>query len=280
MRVQVGDIRLFFDIEGAKLVPEGPVMRERPTVILLHGGPGLDHTEFWPFGSTIADIAQVIYLDHRGNGRSDRSGPERWNLEVWADDLRAFCDALEIQRPVVLGSSFGGMVAQTYAAKYPEHPAKLILTNTMSRLRLDRMFPLFERLGGARAAEVARRFFADPMPNFLDYIQTCLPLYSQSPPVEGALDRVVINMEVGAYFVGGEMQTFDTKAALARVRCPTLVLSGGLDPVATTADVEELAAALPASLVRAHHFPASGHAVLTDARDEALAAVRAFLTTP
>lgn len=41
MRVQVGDGRLFFDVEGASLVPDGPRMRERPTLLLLHGGPGL-----------------------------------------------------------------------------------------------------------------------------------------------------------------------------------------------------------------------------------------------
>jgi proline iminopeptidase len=43
MRVKMGDIRLFFDVEGSKLRPDGPTMREMPTLVLLHGGPGLDH---------------------------------------------------------------------------------------------------------------------------------------------------------------------------------------------------------------------------------------------
>ncbi|WP_437740943.1 alpha/beta fold hydrolase [Sorangium sp. So ce302] len=280
MRVQTGDVRLFFDVEGAKLVPEGPAMRERPTVILLHGGPGGDHTEFVPFGSALAEVAQVVYLDHRGCGRSDRSGPERWNLETWADDVRAFCDALEIERPVVLGNSFGGMVAQAYAARYPDHPGKLILTSTTAKLRLDRMLPVFERLGGAQAADIARRFFAEPMPNFHDYIRVCLPLYRQSPPEEDALRRAVLHLDVGGYFVAGEMQTYDLRADLARVRCPTLVLSGDLDPFATTADARDLVAALPRELVQARSFPRAGHAVLDDARDEALATIREFLGAP
>ncbi|WP_433934541.1 alpha/beta fold hydrolase [Sorangium cellulosum] len=280
MRVQTGDVRLFFDVEGAKLVPEGPAMRERPTVILLHGGPGSDHSEFVPFASALADVAQVVYLDHRGCGRSDRSGPERWNLETWADDVRAFCDALEIRRPVVLGNSFGGMVAQAYAARYPDHPGKLILTSTTAKLRLDRMLAVFERLGGAEAADVARRFYAEPMPNFSDYIRVCLPLYRQSPPDEGAFARAVLHLDVGAYFVAGEMQTYDLRADLARVRCPTLVLSGDLDPFATTADARDLVAALPRELVQARSFPRAGHAVLDDARDEALAAIREFLSAP
>ena len=58
MHVLVNGVRLFFDVEGAKLVPEGSAMRERPTLILLHGGPGFDHTVYKPAYSALADIAQ------------------------------------------------------------------------------------------------------------------------------------------------------------------------------------------------------------------------------
>jgi hypothetical protein len=43
MRIQVGDIKLFFDVDGSKLRPDGPSMRQVPTLLLLHGGPGFDH---------------------------------------------------------------------------------------------------------------------------------------------------------------------------------------------------------------------------------------------
>ena len=105
MRVRVGDCRLFFDVEGAKLVPDGPAMRERPTLVLLHGGPGFDHSSYKPAFSALADAAQIVYLDHRGNGRSDRGPLEKWNLAQWGDDLRAFCDALGVEKPVVLDST-------------------------------------------------------------------------------------------------------------------------------------------------------------------------------
>jgi len=71
MHVTVNGARLFFDVEGAKLVADGPQLVERPTIILLHGGPGADHAIHKPAWSRLADYAQVIYLDHRGNGRSD-----------------------------------------------------------------------------------------------------------------------------------------------------------------------------------------------------------------
>jgi hypothetical protein len=46
MLISVGDVRLFVDVDGAKLVPEGMSMRERPTIVMVHGGPGFDHTPF------------------------------------------------------------------------------------------------------------------------------------------------------------------------------------------------------------------------------------------
>jgi proline iminopeptidase len=80
MHVRVNGVRLFFDVEGAKLVPDGPAMREKPTLLLLHGGPGFDHSIYKPAYSALADAAQVIYLDHRGNGRSEDGPREGWNL--------------------------------------------------------------------------------------------------------------------------------------------------------------------------------------------------------
>src|SRR5437879_6796788 len=130
MHVVVNGVRLFFDVEGASLVPNGGAMREKPTLLLLHGGPGLDHSIYKPAFSSLADLAQVVFLDHRGNGRSDPGPRESWTLAQWADDVRAFCDALGIARPIVYGASFGGTVALAYATRHPAHPAKLLLVST------------------------------------------------------------------------------------------------------------------------------------------------------
>src|SRR5262249_25559404 len=108
MRIEVNGIRLFFDVEGAKLVPDGPVMREKPTLILLHGGFGSDHSPLKVPMGQFADIAQLVYVDLRGGGRSDWSDPEHWNMEQWGDDVRGLCDALEIEKPIVFGGSLGG----------------------------------------------------------------------------------------------------------------------------------------------------------------------------
>ena len=78
MHVSVNGVRLFFDVEGTKLVPDGPVMREKPVLLMLHGGPGADHSIYRPAYSALADIAQIVYLDHRGNGRSEDGPRANW----------------------------------------------------------------------------------------------------------------------------------------------------------------------------------------------------------
>lgn len=86
MRVQVGVVCLFFDVEGARLVPDGPQLREKPTWLLLHGGLGFDHSSLKPWSSALQDVAQLVYLDHRGNWQSDHGAADRLNLNQWGDD--------------------------------------------------------------------------------------------------------------------------------------------------------------------------------------------------
>ena len=182
MRVQVGDIKMFFDVEGAKLRPDGPKMRELPTLLLLHGGPGGDHSSFKPQYAALTDVAQVVYLDHRGQGRTDRSTPETWNLARWADDLKAFCDAMEVERPIVLGVSFGGFVAIAYATRYPDHPAKLVLCSTRAgRPEPAREAMVFERLGGKPAGSVSRTLGSRSlMPEIIDRVEVAPDLMTLS----------------------------------------------------------------------------------------------------
>ena len=156
MRVQVNGVRLFFEIEGTKLRLTDDSFVEVPTLLLLHGGPGGDHSVYRPAFSALSDIAQIVYLDHRGNGRSDHGPKDLWNLSQWADDVKAFCDALEIKQPIVYGASFGGMVAMAYATRHPSHPLALALVSTTAQARshIDEKIAMFSRLGRQRTSAV------------------------------------------------------------------------------------------------------------------------------
>ncbi len=177
MRVSIGDTRLFFDVEGVKFVPDGSVLRERPTILLLHGGPGFDHSSYKPAYSTLSALGQVVYLDHRGHGRSDPAPAAQMNLAQLADDCGAFCRALEIEKPVVYGLSFGGFVAQALAIRHPDLSPKIILDSTVPKIRLDMAYDAFERLGGKEMRGMAERFWTDPGdPIARDaYMAKCLP---------------------------------------------------------------------------------------------------------
>jgi pimeloyl-ACP methyl ester carboxylesterase len=75
MHMDVNGTRLWFDVDGPALVPDGSQMRQRPTVVLVHGGPGVyDHSYFKPDFARLAAHAQVVYLDLRGHGSLPPSG--------------------------------------------------------------------------------------------------------------------------------------------------------------------------------------------------------------
>ncbi|HUY25893.1 MAG TPA: alpha/beta hydrolase [Candidatus Binataceae bacterium] len=283
MRVQVGDIKMFFDVEGAKLRPDGAVMREVPTLLLLHGGPGGDHSSFKPGYGALADIAQVIYLDHRGQGRSDAGAPEDWRLARWGDDVVAFCDALEIEKPIVLGLSFGGFVAAAYATRHPEHPGKLILCSTRAgRPDPAREAAVFERLGGKAAGDAARGFLCSESPThdqFREFVRHCRSLYTRAPYDADIDARQLWKFEVMRSFRANEDYNFDYLEDLARIQCPTLVLAGEDDPITPPFYSEQMAAKLPAHLVRFERFANAGHGIAADAPERYFNALREFIAS-
>src|SRR5690242_17234122 len=198
MRVDIGGgLRLYFDVDGPGLVPTETEMVQRPTLILLHGGPGFDHSGYKPAFSQFTDICQVVYLDHRGQGRSDRGDQKDWTLDQWADDIVAFCTALEIEKPIVLGNSFGGMVAQRYGHRHPGHASKLILSSTAGRMSVPPIVDMFRRLGGEAPAQAADAFWNNPtMENQKTYLETCGPYYTRNPGNLFAESRTVRNPAV------------------------------------------------------------------------------------
>ena len=276
MRVLVGDTRIHFEVDGARLVPDGPTMRERPTMILLHGGPGFDHNSLRPHLAPLADVAQLIFLDQRGQGRSDASTPDRWNLDTWIDDIAAFCDVLGIEGPILFGHSFGGMVALGVAIRYPELLSKLIVSNSAAKFRPERALEMFERLGGEEARAVAQDYFEQPGEERLErFMAVCYPLYGTVAPDPELRARIVARPEVGIHYFSDEINTYDWFGQLDRIQCPTLILAGELDPITPVAGHEEMASAIAGA--RLEVFEDAGHAPWRERPTDTLAAIRAFV---
>jgi proline iminopeptidase len=255
-------------------------MRERPTLVLLSGGPGFDHSVFKPAYARLAEVAQVIYLDFRGHGRSDRGDPARWTIDVLAEDLRQFCEGLGVDRPVVLGWSFGGMVAMKYATTFPERLSKLILQSTRPRLDIEGLVRAFEERGGAAAAQVARSFWSTGGPEALaQYGELCAPLYGPSQADPDELARTTFNLALLSN-PGAVMREVDMRPELAKVTCPTLVIAGDADPWGSLDAAAEIVEALPQHLVRYEQFTGAGHHIHHDAPDQLFELVRTFLVAP
>jgi hypothetical protein len=97
MRINLGDVRLWFDVSGPSVFPESDTTVDRPTIVAVHGGPGVDHINMKAKLAPLAEHVQVVYYDQRGHGRSDHS------------------------------TSFGGFVVLTYAGLFPGHPGGIII---------------------------------------------------------------------------------------------------------------------------------------------------------
>ena len=280
MRVDIGGgVRLFVDVVGSSLEPTPDRMVERPTLLLLHGGPGVDHSSFRPYFDRFADTHQVVYYDHRGNGRSDGlDDPSGWDLDTWADDVVRLCDALEIADPVVLGNSFGGFVAMVYAARHPGHASKLILSSTQARRHAEETGRRFEELGGPEARENYESVFVRcDMERALAYFAVNMPLYNRRSDGFGP-KRSRVNLHVLDHYTR-RFGEFDVREHVGQIRCPTLVLVGEDDPMTPVLASEELMDLLPDGLARLEIFDDCGHGTYRDQPERTEAVLRQFLAS-
>jgi len=166
----------------------------------------------------------------------------------------------------------------SYATRHPEHPGKLVLSSTAALSRQDRSLDMFERLGGAEAREAARRFFDNPGPETMaDYQKKCLPLYNRTPSGPESLLRSVMNLELMADFFKHESHTFNFLPELGRIKCPTLIAAGELDPITPVADAKDIAAAIAPGLARLEVFENAGHGAHRDQPDRFFKVLNEFI---
>lgn len=289
MRIEIAPgVRVYVDVQNPGLVPAGPpragvaapepdgsAFRELPTLLVLHGGPGFDHSSFKPAFARLADVAQVVYLDHRGHGRSDRRPAAEWTLDTFADDVVRVCGALGIERPVVLGQSFGGFVAQRYLARHPAHPRAVVLSSTSGTRSFERKVAMFRRLGGEAAAAAAAAFWSAPSEaTWAPYGVHCRALYNTTPQPER---HALFVPEILYAWSGGEGQRMNLLPGLAAVQCPVLVLTGDTDPVCPQEDSADIHAALPERWRELAVIEGAGHGTWRDRPDAAMAVLRGFI---
>jgi pimeloyl-ACP methyl ester carboxylesterase len=266
MHIDVNGTRLWFDVDGPALVPDGSQMRHRPTVVLVHGGPGgWDHSYFKPDFAPLTRHAQVVYLDLRGHGRSEWGDPAAWSFETCADDIRHVCDALGFARPIVLGHSMGGPIVLLYGTRHPGHAAGLIVQSGFARFDIPRLIEGFRRVAGDEVAEIAGRSFrGDPVTE--EESSRVDVAFGPRVPDEDQSARAAKNGELNAY--GMELlRRTDIVDQLRLVESRTLVCVGELDPVTPVAAAQEIVDALPVGVAQLEVIRGAGHWAWKDAPD-------------
>ena len=283
MRAAIRDTEIFFDIEGCGLVPDGPVMRERPVAFAIHGGPGGDHSGFKPGYTALTSAMQVVYFDHRGQGRSARGDPARWTLDENVEDMEALRRHLGLDRIVSIGTSYGGMVAQAHAARYPDSVSHLVLLVTAAH---GGFIPKAEAFiaahgtaeqqavcatlwtGGFRTEAELKRYYA-----------AMGPLYARRHDAAKAVDgqaRTIHSPEAlnRAFGPDGFLRRFDLRPELPRITAPTLIISGAHDWICPPEFGEEIHRLIPGS--RYVLFEESSHSLRVDEPERLTAEIIRF----
>jgi proline iminopeptidase len=102
-------------------------------LVVLHGGPGADHTYFLPWLLPLARTHRLIFIDERGSGQSERlQDVSKYTIENMAEDVEAVRVALDLGKIDLLGHSCGGVLAEAYALKYQQNLRHLILNSTFA----------------------------------------------------------------------------------------------------------------------------------------------------
>ena len=266
MHLDVNGTRLWFDVDGPALVPSGSQMRQRPTVVLVHGGPGVyDHSYFKPDFAPLTAHAQVVYLDLRGHGRSAWGDPAEWSFQACADDVRSFCDMTGITKPVVFGHSMGGPIVLLYGARHPGHAAGLIVSSGFARWDPPRMAEGFRRVAGDEVAEIARRSYAGEEVPDEDWARVYAAFGPQLPD-EQREAHTPKNLELNSHGMR-LIRQLDIVDELSQVGSPALVCVGELDPVTPVAAAEEVVGALPEGTAQLKIIDGAGHFTWKDAPD-------------
>ncbi|MEG2803673.1 alpha/beta fold hydrolase [Stenotrophomonas sp.] len=246
---------------------------DAPAVVLIHGLGG--DASFWAAEqAALAAHFRVLTVDLRGSGLSARTSGA-FAIEDLARDVVAILDHAGITHAHVVGFSMGGVVAQALASHAPGRVDRLVLAATFARtnpqavLFLQAVGTVYRR--GATPRQVfdlvlpwlfSEAFFSDPRAApYLDY------------PEEAADEQTPQDWQR----LLDAMCAFDGHARLATLACPTLVMAGDEDRLATLADAQHLASGIPGAVL---HVLRGGHLMNVESPEAFIEHVMQFLRAP
>ena len=219
-------------------------------VIVLHGGPGLDHHEFADYLDPLTDEFRLLLVDQRANGRSERPPESTWTLERMAQDVIMLARAMHLDRYAVLGHSFGAFIALSHALERGTADQYVISSGAASTSALmadversidtfepaylrDQIRKSWDEEPRLKTVEQAREVSAAQMPFHFWEMGDAYSRYMQS-------DDTVYAPEVLAHFAANGYGNFEWLDHLRWISKPMLVVTGRGDRVCTVERSEEI----------------------------------------
>lgn len=275
MMLPIRDVSLFVKVMG-----------QGDPVLLMHGGPGLDHSTLSSL-EPLADRFTLVFYDHRCNGRSTGAVESMtWhNLTADADALR---QRLGFDRWAVVGHSFGGLVALEYALRYQSRLSHLLLLDTCADAHwVQHIAPeiLAKRGYSSQAVESARRFFggelepAEMLRLARKFVGAYYYHFSWRNAPKALLSGLRVKMRPDAFVFGfKELYTgWTVMDQLHEIDIPTLVLAGRFDFLSPSEHDAIVADRMPNAELAI--IERAGHLAHEEQTAEVLRIVRRFLNT-
>ena len=252
---------------------------EGQPLIVLHGGPGVDHTMFRPYLDPLAEDFRLLYLDERGQGRSDRVDPRTLSLEVFAQDVDRLAEALGLETFALLGHSFGAIIATFHAIELGTAERYVISGGGDSSEALEAdvaasLAALGEE-GQAIAESWEREKTVETEEELAELMRVQWPFHFAGTAPPGYGEETVFSPDVLRHFADAGYGAFDFVPDLRRVDRPVLVIVGEHDRTTTPRAAHVLAEGISDSELVL--LEGVGHMSFVEAPEPFLAAVRTFL---
>lgn len=274
--IDIGDTRLHI-VERGQGYP----------LMVLHGGPGLDHHMFGDYLDALCDSFRLILVDQRAQGLSELCDLSTWTLKQMANDVVSLADAMGLKKYAVLGHSYGAFVALQNAVDFPGRASQTVVSSGLPSAKylasvwknLEAFEPLELREQVTKSWErekvVQTRAEVDQLLHDQLPFQFGNPLDTKIAEFEKRTAGGVNSHEVLRFFANAEYGGIEVEDKLAGVTQPVLVLAGRCDRTCVVEGAEAMAKGLP--LADFVIFENSGHMTYVEENEKYLTVVRNFL---
>jgi proline iminopeptidase len=283
MKAKIRGTEIYFDIAGMQLEPHKNDLIEKPILFMLHGGPGGDHLRFKQHSLELQKVAQLVFIDHRGCGQSKKTKKSDYTIENNIEDIEALRKHLGLEKICILGTSYGGMVAQGYAIRYPKNLDKLILVATSPSYRfMDEAKKTLQERGTKKQIAISQHLWNGTFKNpkhvqqFFQAMESIYSTTSKKNRKKGySKSKTIWSHEALNMGFGGFLREYDYIKQLKKIKKPTLILSGKNDWICSPKQAKTLAENIPKS--KLHLFENCGHSVAVDAHGKYIQLISQFL---